>query len=195
MPGDAAAKTAGKRLAALGGLELALPECDKGIGAVIGSAKSADLIDGVRVQPVSLYPDDRGYFMEVQRLGLGLAAAFPQETTQVSVALSYPETIKAFHYHLRQTDLWQPVMGMFQVALVDLRVGSPTFGCRNTIYAGALRPCQILIPPGVGHGYKIVGGGQAMLVYLTDRFYDPQDEGRVAYNDGSINYDWEVQHK
>ena len=195
MPGDAAVKPAGKRLAASGSLELALPECPKGIGSAIGSPESAELIEGVRVQAVSLHPDDRGYFLEVQRLGQGLAAAFPRETTQVSAALSYPGSIKAFHYHLRQTDLWSPVMGMFQVVLVDLRLGSRTFGRRNTLYAGALRPWQILVPPGVGHGYKIIGGSQAMLVYLTDRCYDPQDEGRIAYNDVSINYDWEVQHK
>jgi dTDP-4-dehydrorhamnose 3,5-epimerase len=195
MSGDTAVKPAGKPLAVLGELELALPECARGIGAVIGSPESADLIEGVRVQPLALHPDDRGYFLEVQRLGSGLAAAFPRETTQVSAALSYPGSIKAFHYHMRQSDLWAPVMGMFQVALVDLRQGSPTFGQRNTLYSGALRPWQILIPPGVGHGYKIIGGGQSMLVYLTDRLYDPRDEGRIAYNDGSINYDWETQHK
>jgi dTDP-4-dehydrorhamnose 3,5-epimerase len=84
---------------------------------------------------------------------------------------------------------------MFQVALADLRTASPTFGRRNTFYVGRLRPWRILIPPGVAHGYKIIGGQEAMLVYLTDRFYDPRDEGRIAYNDRSINYDWEMQHK
>jgi dTDP-4-dehydrorhamnose 3,5-epimerase len=34
-----------------------------------------------------------------------------------------------------------------------------------------------------------------MLVYLTDRFYDPQDEGRIRYDDPQIQYDWETQHK
>ena len=86
-------------------------------------------------------------------------------------------------------------MGMLQVALVDLRLGSRTFGCRNTMYVGPLRPWQVLIPPGVGHGYKAIGNQDAMLVYLTDRFYDPQDEGRIPYDDASINYDWETQSK
>lgn len=129
------------------------------------------------------------------RFGQGAAAAFPAESTQVSAALSYPGTIKAFHFHLRQTDLWAPSAGMLQVALVDLRAASPTFGVRNTIYAGALRPWQILIPPGVGHGYKVIGAEPALLVYVTDRFYDPADEGRIAYNDAGIDYDWETQHK
>jgi dTDP-4-dehydrorhamnose 3,5-epimerase len=63
------------------------------------------------------------------------------------------------------------------------------------MYAGAMWPWQVLIPPGVGHGYKAIGNQDAMLVYLTDRFYDPQDEGRIPYDDASIDYDWETQRK
>ncbi len=184
-----------RRLASANGIELVIPECPKGIGAVIGSPDSRELIDGVRIQPLSLHPDDRGYFLEVQRLGHGLAAHFPASTTQVSAALNYPGSIKAFHYHLHQADCWTPVKGMLQVALVDLRLGSPTFARRNTMYVGALRPWQILIPRGIGHGYKVIGDRESLLVYLTDRFYNPDDEGRVPYNDPSINYDWETQHK
>lgn len=176
-------------------LELAVPECPKGLGNVITSPESPHLIDGVRIAPVALWPDDRGYFLEVQRFGRGLAAGFPAATTQVSTALNYPGAIKAFHYHAAQTDCWTPALGMLQVALADLRVGSPTFGARNTLYAGALRPWQILIPAGVAHGYKVIGREAAMLIYLTDRFYDPRDEGRIPYNDARINYDWETQYK
>jgi dTDP-4-dehydrorhamnose 3,5-epimerase len=176
-------------------LELTTPTCDKGIGKVILAADSKDLIAGVRIQPQSIWPDDRGYFLEVGRMGLGLISEFQKETTQISAALSYPGTIKAFHFHRRQTDCWVPVQGMLQVALVDLRKTSPTFGTRNTLYVGALRPWQVLIPPGVAHGYKVVGPDPAFLVYVTDRFYDPQDEGRIPYNDPQIQYDWETQHK
>ena len=182
-------------LASLGGLELAVPHCDKGLGSVIGATDSAELIAGVQLARLSVHPDDRGYFLEVQRLGLGLARAFPPETSQVSAALSYPGTIKAFHYHLRQTDCWTPAAGLFQVALVDFRLQSPTFGKRNTMYVGPLRPWQILIPPGVGHGYKVIGPDSAMLVYMTDRFYDPADEGRLAFDDAGIHYDWDTQKK
>lgn len=182
-------------VASSGSLRLVAPECAKGIGSVISSPSSADLIEGVRIEPLALWPDDRGYFLEVQRIGFGLAADFPPESTQVSSAFNYPGTIKAFHYHMHQTDCWTPAMGMFQVALVDLREGSRTFGARNTIYAGALRPWQIRIPPGVGHGYKVIGEGPAMLIYATDRFYNPKDEGRLPYNHPGVNYDWEMQYK
>jgi len=176
-------------------VEISTPTCQKGIGKVILATDSKDLIAGVRLAPYALWPDDRGYFLEVARIGHGLAAEFPKESTQVSAALSYPGTIKAFHFHRHQTDCWVPAQGMFQVALVDLRKDSATFGVRNTIYVEALRPWQLLIPPGVGHGYKVVGRDPAFLVYLTDRFYDPQDEGRIPYNDSQIQYDWEMQYK
>lgn len=176
-------------------LQLSTPECRNGIGDLITQPDSAQRIDGVQVEPYSLWPDDRGYFAEIIRLGQGLPAGFPAESTQVSAALSYPGTIKAFHYHLHQTDFWAPVQGMFQVALADLRTGSPTFGRRNTFYAGVLRPWRILIPPGVAHGYKVIGEGPAMLVYVTDRHYNPEDEGRLPYDHPGINYDWETQYK
>jgi dTDP-4-dehydrorhamnose 3,5-epimerase len=182
-------------IAAAGGIELVFPECEKGIGALIQAPGSPHLIAGVTVAPYALWPDDRGYFLEVLRMEQGLVGAFPAASTQVSAALGYPGSIKAFHYHLRQTDVWTPAHGMFQVALADLRRGSATFGARNTLYVGALRPWQILIPPGVAHGYKIIGTGPAMLVYATDRFYDPADEGRLAYDHPAIAYDWETQHK
>lgn len=176
-------------------LNLAYPQCAPGIGDLITAPDSGKLIDGVQTEPFVVWPDDRGYFLEIARLGEGLAAAMPLADIQVSSALSYPGTIKAFHYHKRQTDYWVVAAGMFQVALVDLRADSKTFGVRNTIYIGSLRPWRLLIPPGVGHGYKVLGGEPGVLVYLTSQKYDPADEGRIAYNDADIAYDWELQHK
>ena len=189
------ARESSRRIAGFDNLELVLPECPKGVGSIISSADSPHLIAGVQVAPVVLWPDDRGYFLEVHRIAHGLAAHFPPERSQVSAALNYPGTVKAFHFHLHQTDCWTPVMGMFQVALADLREGSPTFGARNTMYVGQLRPWQILIPPGVAHGYKIIGSDPSVLVYMTDRFYNPADEGRIPHNDPGIHYDWETQYK
>jgi dTDP-4-dehydrorhamnose 3,5-epimerase len=122
-----------RRIAAHGDLELAYPNnSQRGLGSIILSAESPDLIDGVRVQPFPIYPDDRGYFLEIQRIGRGLVAGYAPESTQISAALNYPGTIKAFHYHLHQTDCWTVVMGLLQVALVDLRATSPTLGKRQS---------------------------------------------------------------
>ena len=183
------------------GLELAIRRGGpRGRGDPIVTEQDPALLAGIRMARLPVWPDDRGYFLEVARLGRDWAQDFgvlgsAEGAVQVSATLSYPGTIKALHYHCRQTDLWAPVAGMFQVCLYDLRVDSPTFARTNTLYIGYLRPWGLRIPPGVAHGYKVLGSEPALLVYVTDRFYDPTDEGRLPYDDPDINYDWELQHR
>ena len=169
----------------------------KNIGDVILSPDSPNLIGGVSVNVGAICPDDRGYFTELFRVGASALTHGLREcpTLQISVAASYPGTIKALHCHFEQTDFWAPIQGMFQVVLCDLRQGSPTHGKVNTLFLGILRPWRLRIPPGVGHGYKIVGSELGTLVYLTDRFYNPKDEGRFPHDHPFLNYDWEIQHK
>ena len=170
----------------------------KTLGKVISKVNSPDLIEGVRLAPLQVYPDDRGFFTELVRLGQGLAVEMVPDDVrkiQVSLTLTYPGTIKAIHYHSEQTDLWAPVSGMIQVFLYDLRRRSATFGVINTIFTGRFQPWEILIPPGVGHGYKALGVEPIQLVYFTDRHYNPADELRLPYDHPDIAYDWEIQHK
>lgn len=177
------------------GVALEIPSAGPGIGKVILSPRSGDLIVGVEIEPFPLWPDDRGHFLEIARLGEGLVADYPPTSSQVSAAFNYPGIIKGFHYHRFQTDYWVAAAGLLQVALVDLRRGSRTYGAKNTLYIGTLRPWQLLIPPGVAHGYKVIGEQPSVLVYITNKIYNPEDEGRIPYNDSSIAYDWELQHK
>jgi dTDP-4-dehydrorhamnose 3,5-epimerase len=195
--------TANENVIAVGsrnGLELAIRRASgKTLGKIIARPDSTDLISGVRVEPMALHTDDRGFFAELARLGSkGIAAemiAASGREIQISTTLTYPGTIKAIHYHYHQTDLWMPISGMLQVFLCDMRRSSPTFSLINTLYVGLLRPWELLIPPGVGHGYKVLGTQPAQLVYVTDRYYNPEDEGRIAYNHPDIWYDWETQYK
>jgi dTDP-4-dehydrorhamnose 3,5-epimerase len=171
---------------------------EKTLGKVISKPESPDLIEGVKIEPLQVYPDDRGFFTELARLGKGLAAKMVPDAVckiQVSLTLTYPGTIKAIHYHSEQTDLWAPISGMVQVFLYDLRRNSSTFGAINTIFSGRLQPWEILIPPGVAHGYKALGVEPIQLVYFTDRHYNPADELRLPYDHPDIGYDWEIQHK
>jgi dTDP-4-dehydrorhamnose 3,5-epimerase len=181
------------------GIEMAIARRGtKTLGKIISKPNSPDLIDGVVIEPLLVYPDDRGFFTELARLGKGLAANMVPDDArkiQVSLTLTYPGTIKAIHYHSEQTDLWVPVSGMVQAFLYDLRRHSKTFGAINTIFVGRFQPWEILIPPGVAHGYKALGVEPIQLVYFTDRHYNPADELRLPYNHPDIAYDWETQHK
>jgi dTDP-4-dehydrorhamnose 3,5-epimerase len=186
------AERAGTRLVIVGRSQL-------GCGDVIRSPQAPQLIHGVEVEALTQFPDDRGSFAELFRFGEpGLARDFDSVSgsqIQVSFTISYPGVIKAIHYHFEQTDLWAPLGGMFQVFLCDLRESSPTCGRLNTIFVGVQCPWKLRIPPGVAHGYKVVGRESGILVYATNRIYNPQDEGRIPYNDPGINYDWATRPK
>src|SRR6266404_2520934 len=182
------------------GLQLAIKHTTtRGLGEIISRPDSPELINGVLIEPLQVHPDDRGFFAELARLGSeGIAASMMADgrrQVQVSTTLTYPGTIKAIHYHYEQTDLWAPISGMVQVFLYDLRRNSRTFGAINTIFAGRFQPWEILIPPGVAHGYKALGVEPIQLVYFTDRHYNPADELRLPYDHPDIAYDWEIQHK
>ena len=78
---------AGRSLGERHGLRLAVrprPACDT--GKLIPHPESAGLIQGVRLERVQLWPDDRGYFLEVMRQGIGLGAEAGAGSVQVSCA-------------------------------------------------------------------------------------------------------------
>src|SRR5437016_12542004 len=88
------------------GIELAiLTRTEKSVGKIIAKPGSTDLIDGVRIEPLRIYPDDRGFFTEIARLGRGLATDVVPDSAkkiQISLTLTYPNTIKAIHNHSEQ---------------------------------------------------------------------------------------------
>ncbi len=145
-------------------------------------------IEGVLVKPLARYCDERGYLLEVLREDDGLLERFGQTT----FTLTYPGVIKAFHWHRKQHDLWFVATGEARVVLHDLREESPTRGVTQVIYAGEHMPLLIVIPPGVAHGYQVLGDKPVALFYHTTFPYDPSqpDEERIPYDDPSIAFDW-----
>jgi dTDP-4-dehydrorhamnose 3,5-epimerase len=98
--------------------------------------------------------------------------------------------IKAWHIHRVQIDWWYVGSGVLKVALHDTRPDSSTYRETMEILMGEHQPARVLrIPPGVAHGCKCLSG-PANLFYITSKVYDPSDEGRIAYNDAEIGYDW-----
>ncbi len=151
------------------------------------------MIDGVKIKKITLHPDDRGFFMEVLKSGEESYSAI----RQTSYTETYPGVIKAFHWHRKQTDIWCVVRGMAQVVLHDLRDGSSTKGETQVLYAGDKNYMLISIPPGVAHGYRVLGNERVGLFYHTTEAYDPAapDEERISWDDPEIGFDWTTQNR
>lgn len=149
------------------------------------------MIHGVKLKQLKVFPDDRGWLAELIKEGEEAYVSVKQTT----MTLSYPGVIKAFHWHRRQTDIWCVVSGMAQVVLYDIRANSPTFKQTDVYYLGEENRQLLLIPPGVVHGYRVLGHKPALLFYHTDQIYDPDDEYRLPYDDSRINFDWSTQFR
>lgn len=151
------------------------------------------MIEGVRHKKLHKHCDDRGYFAELVRDDEGLLERFGQ----MSVSMSYPGVIKAFHYHREQDDIWYFPSGNAQVVLFDLRQESETCKETNVFYMGENNPSVLLIPCGVAHGYRVLGNRPLMIIYLTTQSYRPHapDEHRIPWNDPEINFNWQTDHR
>lgn len=145
-------------------------------------------IEGVHVRPLLRHTDARGYFEEILRVS---DPVFEGSISQWSHSLMHPGVLKAWHIHHKQTDWWYVPIGRLLVALHDLRCASSTFGMTQELYLGEdVLPQALKIPPDVAHGCYVVSRADAHLFYVTSHIYDPEDEGRIPYNDKSIGYEW-----
>ena len=146
------------------------------------------MISGVITKPLKVIPDERGWLMEMLRDD----DPFFQRFGQVYLTVVYPEVVKGWHYHKKQTDHFVFVKGMAKVVLFDNREGSSTRGEVNEFFMGEKNPILVTIPPGVVHGMKGIGTEPAMLVNVPTELYkyDKPDEYRMPAHDPSIPYDW-----
>jgi dTDP-4-dehydrorhamnose 3,5-epimerase len=174
--------------------------------AATPAAQRAGRIHDVRVKTLVKHADQRGFFIEQLKRGDldddGKPFIGAEPFAQMSRSLAYarggnpPELIKAFHWHRRQWDYWDIVVGNARVVLVDLRPDSPTCGTIQTLVLGTNSPRMVAIPPLVAHGYQCLGLDDVHLVYYVTQPYDhaDPDEGRIAWNDPRIGFDWRIEN-
>mgnify|MGYP000875009632 CR=1 FL=1 len=143
---------------------------------------------GVLAMPLTRHTDARGFFMEVVRFTSFAERGF--SAAQVSLSETVAGVTKAFHFHRCQTDLFCPIDGRFRIVLIDGRCESSTFGQGFSVYTDAERPFLLRIPPGVAHGYRVLGALPARMLYIMDREYDPSDEYRVDWDDPAVAFPW-----
>lgn len=145
-------------------------------------------IDGVELVELRRFADDGGALTELARLADGrpqaLAGFALKQITYSEVA---PGAIKAYHLHLRQTDVWfVPPGDRMLVVLVDARQGSKTEGTKLRLMLGAGASRLVRIPPGVAHGVRNVGEATGRIIYFTDLHFSPEpalcDEGRLPWD-------------
>ncbi|MCS6816166.1 MAG: dTDP-4-dehydrorhamnose 3,5-epimerase family protein [Blastocatellia bacterium] len=146
------------------------------------------MIEGVRVKPLRMIPDERGRLMELLRADDEIFIKFGQ----VYMTTVYPGVVKAWHYHKKQYDNFVAIRGMIKLVLYDAREGSPTQGEINEFFIGDWNPQLVQIPPGVYHGFKCISETEAIVINIPTEVYNyaQPDEYRLDPHKGGIPYDW-----
>lgn len=145
------------------------------------------MIDGVSFKDLVRHPDERGFFEEVIR---ATDPFFSEGFGQLSRSSMHAGVVKAWHVHTTQIDWWYIVRGTVKVVLYDAREKSSTYQTLDEyLFGDEGRNSVLKIPAGVAHGLKVLKG-PADLVYVTSGTYTKDEEGRIAYDDTKIGYDW-----
>lgn len=146
------------------------------------------MIDGVAVKKLRLIPDERGRLMEVLRCDDDIFVRFGQ----VYITTTYPQVVKAWHFHKKQDDFIACVKGMLKLVLYDGREESPTAGEINEFFIGEHNPALVKVPAAVYHGWKCISEEEAIVVNTPTEAYsaDSPDEYRIDPHNNNIPYQW-----
>jgi dTDP-4-dehydrorhamnose 3,5-epimerase len=146
------------------------------------------MIQDAAVKKLKLISDGRGRLMEILRSDDKIFKRFGQ----VYFTTAYPGVIKAWHYHKKQDDYFTCIYGKMRLALYDGRAESKTYKEINEFEIGLDNPLLVKIPRKVYHGFKSIGGSEAIVINVPTFAYnrDEPDEYRLDAYDNGIPYDW-----
>ena len=150
-------------------------------------------IEGVKIIEPTVFGDARGYFMETYSKRDFAEGGIDVDFVQDNESRSRKGVLRGLHFQKQnpQGKLVRVIEGeVFDVA-VDLRKNSKTFGKWVGVTLSAENKKQFYIPEGFAHGFVVLSE-TAAFVYKCTRFYAPNDEGGLFWNDPEIGIKWPV---
>lgn len=153
-------------------------------------------IAGVIVTNLKNFVGEEGDFSELVRLDeKGELEAYPGfKLRQVNRTRMFPSTIKAWHLHLKQSEIWYiPPSARMLVALWDTREDSETFNQTMRFAAGGGNSLMIYIPNGVAHGAWNYSTEPVDFNYFVNAQFDMEDpdEHRIRWDFLGADF-WEL---
>jgi dTDP-4-dehydrorhamnose 3,5-epimerase len=127
-------------------------------------------IEGVIIEELAKFSDDRGYLVETFRID-----NLPSKLRPVMSYVSYtkPGIARGPHEHMEQTDIFCFMgPGNFKIRLWDNRKDYETYGNFMELIGGKDNPIILIVPPGIVHGYKNISKEEAgMVINYPDKLY------------------------
>ncbi|MHA1679835.1 MAG: dTDP-4-dehydrorhamnose 3,5-epimerase [Promethearchaeota archaeon] len=141
-----------------------------------------------------VFKDDRGFFLESYSKkkfdDLGFNLTFIQDNHSRSTK----NTVRGLHFQAipeDQTKLVRCIRGKILDISVDIRPDSPRFRESVCVELSDENFLQVLVPSGFAHGFSVLSD-VAEIEYKVNKFYSPELERAIRWDDPSLNLDWKV---
>ena len=160
-----------------------------------------ELKDFYIIEP-AVFGDNRGYFSpyfiqkDFDELGF-------EKVVQTNRSKSGKGVLRGLHFQkepMTQAKIVEVISGAAIDVVVDMRVGSPTYGKSTAVLLtpydkdkeGSGR--QLFVPRGFAHGFLSLEEN-TVFQYLIDNDYAPTMEAGIYWNDPDLNIGWEKMFK
>jgi dTDP-4-dehydrorhamnose 3,5-epimerase len=139
------------------------------------------------------FPDDRGVFLEWYRDDpVAEAVGHPLRLVQTNHSVSRRGVLRGLHYAdvpPSQAKYVYCPQGAFLDVVVDIRVGSPTFGAVDSVVLDSERPRAVYLAEGLGHAFVSLADGSS-VTYLVSTGYAPDREFGINPMDPDLGLPW-----
>lgn len=147
----------------------------------------------VKIIEMDVFGDHRGFFTESYTKEkfseVGIEIDFIQDNHSLSVE---PGVLRGMHFQTpdkAQTKLVRVTTGVIYDVLVDMRVGSPTYGNWEGYILSEYNHRQLLVPKGFAHGFVTLTPN-CNVQYKVDEYYSKVHDGGIAFDDPSLDIVW-----
>jgi dTDP-4-dehydrorhamnose 3,5-epimerase len=150
-------------------------------------------IEGAWVATPDVHHDSRGSFLELFRADrLEKILGYWPRTAQANCSVSARGVIRGIHFAdvpPGQAKYVSCVSGAILDVLVDIRMGSPTFGAWDAVRLDEENRHSVYIAPGLGHAFCALSES-ATVVYLCSEPYLPGREHGIDPLDPELGIEW-----
>ena len=150
-------------------------------------------LSGVLIIEPKIFGDSRGFFVETFVQERYKEAGIPEHFVQDNLSFSQHGVLRGLHFQnpIPQGKLVYVLEGEVFDVVVDIRIGSPTFGEWHGEYLSGENKHQLWIPKGFAHGFCVTGD-KALFVYKCTDYYAPEHEVTIRWDDPTIGIKWPI---
>lgn len=153
-------------------------------------------LSGIKLVTPKVLRDARGFFCETFNahalLLAGIEATFVQDNHSFSPRQG---VVRGLHFQApprAQSKLVRVTRGSIFDVVVDIRVGSPTYGRHVSVVLSAANWRQMWIPVGFAHGFCTLEPDTEVLYKVTD-YYAPEYDRGLKWDDPALAIAWPVR--